>query len=260
MSSNHGKFCWYELMTTDTEAAKRFYGELVGWKVQPVEMPGMDYAMWQKPGGGEIGGVSTLPPEAAAMGAPPHWLLHVAVDEVDGAVAKARDLGAQVHVPPTDIPGYGRFAVLADPQGGTFGVYKGNQDYEATGVDQALGGISWHELMTSDLEGAKKFYTALFGWKETATMDMGPEMGTYWMFGHTDKSYGGMMKRSPQMPVTAWVAYVTVPDTRKVVERVPQLGGQVLYGPQEVPGGGIVAMGLDPQGAAFAVYSEDKKA
>lgn len=255
MSDNHGKFCWYELLTSDVAGAKAFYTSLIGWGVEDMPVGDMQYSMWTKPGGGMVGGVSPLPDEAKRMGAPPHWMAHIAVDELDGTVAKARDLGAKVLVPPTPIPNMGAYAVLADPQGAVFGIYKGADEQPVADMDQTMGGISWHELVTSDVEGAKAFYCALFGWKETSSMDMGPEMGAYWMFGHTEKSYGGVMKRPAGASVSAWILYTTVPDTDATLKRIPELGGQVLNGPHEVPGGGRVGVAMDPQGAAFAVYS-----
>ncbi|HWV39879.1 MAG TPA: VOC family protein [Vulgatibacter sp.] len=114
-----GRFVWYELLTTDTEGAKSFYTDLIGWKVKH-DPDGYDE--WRV-GEGSIGGVMELPTDARAGGASPFWLGYVAVKDVDAAADQAAKLGGRVHRAPADIPGVGRFAVLADPQGAHFGIF-----------------------------------------------------------------------------------------------------------------------------------------
>ena len=122
MSDNDtGRFVWYELMTTDPQAAIAFYGEVIGWKAQPFE--GGPYTMWVG-SQGPLGGTMPLPEPAKKMGAPPHWMAHVEVADVDQSAARARELGGHVYVEPQDIPTIGRFAVIADPQGASISIFK----------------------------------------------------------------------------------------------------------------------------------------
>jgi len=118
-----------------------------------------------------------------------------------------------------------------------------------------LGEFSWRELATTDWEAAWAFYSELFGWQEADRMDMG-EAGIYQMFHRGAQPLGGFYNRPPEMPVSAWLNYVRVPDAFAAAKKVTELGGTVLNGPMEVPGGGFIAQCLDPQGAAFAVHSE----
>lgn len=116
-----GAFCWIELGTSSQEAAKDFYGKLFGWSFLDNEMgPRMTYTEWIL-GDAPIGGMMAMPSGAQT---PPHWLPYFAVADCDAAASKAAALGAKTYVPPTDIPGTGRFAVLADPQGATFAIYR----------------------------------------------------------------------------------------------------------------------------------------
>jgi predicted enzyme related to lactoylglutathione lyase len=115
----HGAFSWCELLTTDVDAAKRFYGTLFGWTLEDVNMTGTTYTL-VKTGEQGIGGIMQTPPQAA--GAPPHWGAYVTVDDVDATAGKAVELGAKICVPPTDIPNVGRFCVLQDPQGAAISV------------------------------------------------------------------------------------------------------------------------------------------
>lgn len=114
-----GAFSWCELMTTDPASATEFYGTLFGWKVEAMNM-GMPYHVI-KVGEAGIGGIMGMAPGAPAS-MPPVWVPYVTVADVDALVKKVASLGGKVHVPPTDIPTVGRFAVIADPQGATLNV------------------------------------------------------------------------------------------------------------------------------------------
>lgn len=259
MSDDHGKFCWYELSTTDVEAAKGFYGALIGFGTHAASMPGMEYAMWLKPGTQDaIGGVSPLAEGAREAGAPPNWMLYIHVDDIDATFGEALSLGATAFVPVSVIPGFGRFALLTDPQGAAFALYQGEEPQPIPEPDGSHGSAVWHELMTSDLDGAAAFYGALFGWTEIEALDLG-EMGPYRMFGPARPgapALAGMMARSPEMPQSSWMVYFHVPSADEAAARVPELGGTVVLGPQEIPGGGRIVTLIDPQGALVSVHSD----
>ena len=196
MESNAGRFVWYELMTTDTAAATAFYKDVVGWTTQVFGEGGASnmppYTMWVA-SQGPLGGVFPLPDKAKAMGAPPHWMAHVEVANVDETVARAKGLGAQVYVEPNDIPTVGRFAVIADPQGASISVFKPASAMAPHDTMKA-GEFNWNELVTTDHKAALAFYSELFGWEKTSSFDMGA-MGEYLMFGQKGKTYGGMMTK-----------------------------------------------------------------
>lgn len=110
----HGFFNWNELMTTDVEAAKKFYGALAGWTFEKMDNPEMDYYC-AKSGETMTAGIMGQPKEAQAM--PPMWGGYITVDNVDESAAQAEALGGKVIIPLTDIPTVGRFCVILDPQG-----------------------------------------------------------------------------------------------------------------------------------------------
>jgi predicted enzyme related to lactoylglutathione lyase len=101
-------------MTTDEEGAKTFYGKLFGWQFEAMPMNDMTYHVFRSDGD-ETGGIMAIPPEAE--GHPPTWGAYVTVDDVDVSIKLTEELGGKVHVPPMDIPGVGRFAMIQDPQG-----------------------------------------------------------------------------------------------------------------------------------------------
>jgi len=252
-----GRFCWYELMTTDPDAAPGFYGPITGWGTAPFDGAGEEpYTMWMN-GETPIGGLMRLPQEAIDDGAPPHWLVHISTPDLGATAEKAERLGAEVLMR-MSIPEVGDFAIVRDPQGAVFSAYQPAGDAPGHDGPPAVGEFSWNELATESREGAWAFYSELFGLQETDRMDMG-DMGIYQMWGRGAHPLGGMMDRPPQMPVSAWLFYVRVPDAAAAAEKVKELGGQVLNGPMEVPGGDMVAQCMDPAGAAFAVHSLAKR-
>ncbi len=112
-----GSMCWNELATTDTARAGAFYSALFDWTAATQPMGATVYTLFTAHGAAR-GGMMAI---AASWGAvPPHWLLYFAVSDCDGSTALAQSLGGAVRVPPTDAPGVGRFAILADPQGAAF--------------------------------------------------------------------------------------------------------------------------------------------
>jgi len=115
-------WCWNELNTRDTDKAASFYRHVFEW--EPAKVEGMDYAEW-KNNGATIGGMMAMP-DMVPADVPAHWLVYFAVADTDATVAAAGKAGGSTIVPPTDIVP-GRFAVLADPAGATFGVIKMSQ-------------------------------------------------------------------------------------------------------------------------------------
>jgi predicted enzyme related to lactoylglutathione lyase len=254
-NSNNGLFVWYEHLTKDPKAAIAFYTDVVGWKTQPFGEGG-DYVMWVG-GQGPLGGVMKLPDEAAQMGAPPHWMAHVQVADVDATAALAKKLGGKVYKDPADIPTVGRFAIIADPQGAVISTFKPSSDMTVHDTTKPQE-FCWNELLTSDSVAAVKFYSELFGWKVLQEMEMGP-MGTYRIFG-VEKQLGGMMttpKGGPMPPM--WLYYVDVADLDAAIGRATKKGAKVMNGPMDVPGGGRIAQMMDPQGAAFALHQSPKR-
>lgn len=246
-------FVWYELMTTDAKAAEAFYRQVVPWKTQDANQPGMDYTLLLS---GEVptAGLMALPKEACDAGARPGWVGYIGVDNVDTYVGRVSKAGGAVHMPPTDIPNIGRFAVVADPQGAAFCLFTPKDEMPRPEGAAATGTIGWHELMAVDGEKAFDFYAGLFGWTKGDAMDMGA-MGRYQLFAAGGEPIGGMMNKMADMPMPFWNYYIRVESVGAAMERLKTAGGTVINGPMEVPGGDWIVQGLDPQGAVFSLLS-----
>jgi predicted enzyme related to lactoylglutathione lyase len=249
-----GRFVWHELATTDPDAAAAFYPKVAGWTVGPSQND-PSYRYWMNRGK-PVGGLMLLPEQAKNMGAPSNWLPYVAVPDVVATTRQAVALGARTYVEPKDIPGVGKFAVLADPQGATFAVYRGAAEQGGHDGAPNMGEFSWHELMTTDAAAAWEFYHTLFGWVKSTAMDMGPGAGVYQMFDRAGRMIGGMYNKPANVPAPPhWLSYTRVPSADTVAAQVPKMGGRVLNGPMDIPGGDRIVMCMDPQGAAFAVHA-----
>ncbi len=246
-----GKFVWYELTTSNAFAAESFYRDIVGWSARDSGMTNFKYTLFSV-GETPMAGLVQFPPDVPQAQIPPSWLGYIGVDDVDAKVAEAEKLGAKVHHAPTDIPDIGRFAVLADPQGAAFALFKPN----GTGASLAPmtpGTISWNELHTKDAKNALDFYSALFGWQQIQAMDMGPA-GSYHIFGNENTPMGiGGMFNDPEARHPHWLYYFVTADIDAAVARVKTAGGKIVREPTEVPGGAWVIHGQDPQGALFAL-------
>lgn len=246
------KFIWYDLTTPDMQASADFYAHVVGWNVRDSGMPGGAYSLLSA-NGIDVGGLMPPPP---GMDMPPVWTGYVYSADVDRDAARAATLGGRICSPASDIPGVGRFAVLADPSGAVFIAFKPNATEEPKPVpDGTPGHIGWRELMSADWQKDFAFYEALFGWKKTQAMDMGP-MGTYQLFETGPGQTGGMMTKPAGDPTPPhWNYYLNVDAMAAGIARAKAKGGKVLMEPMEVPGGGFACNCIDPQGAMFSLFS-----
>lgn len=246
-----GNFFWYELVTTDTQAAATFYNDVIGWNTQDSGVPGANYTLFRVKDQG-VAGLMAIPSEAGGQGMHPFWIGYVAVDDVPLAVDRIVNAGGKLHRDPVEIPGVIYFAPVSDPQGTGFIVGKGlSQDPTAPLPPGTPGTVGWHELYTTDWEAAFDFYHDQFGWTRDRAFDMGP-MGTYQLFATagTD-AVGGMMNKPDNIPLPQWGFYFNVASIDAAAERVRAGGGQVLNGPMEVPDGNWIIQCRDPQGATF---------
>ena len=261
--SDVGNFIWYELMTTDADGAKAFYDQVVGWNIEAQSQFPNGYRMIGRSDGKFAGGVLPLTDEMQQYGAHPTWLGYIYVENVDGSVAAIERDGGKALMPAFDIPNIGRVAMVADPSGAPFYIMKPTppaNEPEAKSdlfsVDQPQR-VRWNELSSSDDDGAVAFYTRHFRWKQEGAMPMG-EMGDYRFIYANGVRVGAIMRKPPQRPVSTWTYYIGVDDIDRAAEAVTAGGGQILFGPMEIPGGEYSLNGMDPQGAAFGLVGPRK--
>jgi predicted enzyme related to lactoylglutathione lyase len=244
-----GEFCWADLGTKNTAAAKKFYRGIFGWQVKDHPMAGGGiYSMLQIKGQ-EICALYPMSPEQKKAKRAPMWLPYITVANVDRTIKKAKAAGATLCMGPVDVPGAGRMAVLQDPTGPVFALWqaKGNL---GTKLKETPGTVCWHDLSTPDTAVAGKFYTKVFGWK-IKTMDFSGN--SYHLFNLGKKGIGGMWPYALPKHGPAWFTYWGVKNCAKTVAKVKRLGGKVLLGPITVPNACTFAIIRDPQGASLGV-------
>lgn len=246
-------FCWIELLTEDIDAARDFYGRVIGWTEAPA--PGdrgyRIFSAAQIP----VAGLMRLPDEAKGQGARPSWMGYISCGDIDAEVAAVAAAGGKIWRAPETLADIGRFAVVSDPLGAAYCLWQDMGAQKPAEVPPMTPGhVGWHELFTENVDAAMDFYAARYGWTKTQDLDMGP-MGVYRLFATGGMAVGGMMKRPEQIPQAFWGYYFVVDALDAAIERVEQAGGTKLMGPAEVPGGAWIAQFFDPQGAYFALVA-----
>jgi uncharacterized protein len=249
---------WSDMATPDIEAAAAFYGDLLGWQVvegpRAAEVGGYRRA---ESDGDEVAGMLPL----MAEGQPSAWVTHIAVADIEATLDLVKENGGGVISEPMDVMGWLTFAIVSDPTGAVFGVTQPAEFNGAERVNDA-GSMVWNELNTRDPEGAKAFYGAVFGW-EANEMKMerpagvsGPEVYVEWKRAGDGHSVGGMMDITGMVPEEVpahWLTYFGVDDTDAAVEKVKAAGGDVMFGPVDIPAGRFAIVTDPVGGASFAV-------
>ncbi|MBI3278278.1 MAG: VOC family protein [Acidobacteria bacterium] len=248
-SHPRGSFCWFELGTTDQNAAKEFYGSLLGWSAKDSAIgPDEVYTIFSLQGR-DTAGCYTLRPDMRAQGVPPHWLPYVAVADADESAAKVVPAGGKVVAPPFDVMELGRMAVLQDPSGAVFAIWQPRK-HRGTGIKEVPGTFCWADLMTPAQEGAVQFYQALFGWRAEA----GEDNSGYLHIKNGDEYIGGIPPAGNPNAPPHWQLYLLVQDCDASTARAKEAGAKVYMGPTSMEGVGRWSVVADPQGAVVALF------
>ncbi|HMD52436.1 MAG TPA: VOC family protein, partial [Solirubrobacteraceae bacterium] len=189
------------------------------------------------------------PAQQRDAGVPPMWNSYVSVASADESAERARELGADVHVPPFDVSEAGRMAIVRDPQGAFFELWQPNEHVGA-GLVNAPGALVWNELASPDPAASASFYGGLFGWTTEPFEGMGE---TYLSIKNGEASAGGIRSLTPPGAPPNWLVYFATDDIDEALRLVERLGGVSLAGPTRIPVG-TVALVTDAQGAVFALY------
>jgi predicted enzyme related to lactoylglutathione lyase len=254
--------CWIDTTQPDPEAAVAFYGDLFGWQfedVMPAESPARYFVA--RLAGGDVAAVSSVPQGAPAVAV---WNTYVWVADADETAAKVRAAGGSVLSEPMDVGDAGRMGVFADPAGAAFSAWQAKQHRGAAVVNEP-GSLNFNDLHTNDVDGARAFYGAVFGWDLLG--------GAMWAL----PAYGDFLEaRTPgfrervaefgapprfeevvatRVPLSGdepahWGVTIAVEDADAIANRAAELGGKVLVPPVDAPWVRTTVI-ADPQGATF---------
>lgn len=236
---------------TDVEAAKAFYSALFGWSTAdagPPEETG-GYGFFTTADGKMIAGYG--PQQNPG---PPSWTTYVIVPSADDVADKVRMAGGNVVVEPMDVMDAGRMAVFTDAEGAFISAWQPGQHKGAQVVRDA-GAFTWCELRSRDVEGAKVFYSSVFGWDAETSGEDGPM--PYTEFKVDGESVAGMMEMTSEFPAEVpphWLVYVEVADTAESLAKAQELGAAVQVPVVAFPGGTFAVIS-DPQGAALGIMT-----
>lgn len=240
-----GEFCWINILTPQPDAAREFFGKLLGWNF--FEMPGVGHGV--NVGSSNIGGLFDNNGPNMPPGLPPCIGVMVKVESVEATAKKVESLGGKAK-PPMDIFDQGRMVECYDPNGANIDMWEPKKG-PGTDVDATLHGApSWFETITSDVERAKKFYTSLFGW--TAESMPMPDF-EYTSFKLDGAPVAGMMPIMPHMGniPSHWGVYFTVKNADETAKLAAELGGSLCIPPMDIPNIGRFCGLTSPQGVMF---------
>lgn len=249
-----GRFGWPELVTSDLDAAIRFYASLLGWSAREAPMDGGRYVLFSL-GGRDTAAGYELSETMRAQGTAPHWGDYVMVADADAAAARVKTAGGTVIAGPFDVADLGRMVAAADPSGATFQLWEARR-FPGIGVANEPGALGWKQLNVRDPEPAKRFYADVFGWsaQEVPAANGAP----YTMWSLPDGPVAGMLPMPPDVPPEArahWLTYFVVADVDAAHAQALAQGARSFVAPRVVHGGGTIAVIADPQGAKVGLMS-----
>ncbi len=225
MVNSHGRFVWYELITTDVPAAMAFYTKVMGWSVCDASVPGKACILFSD-GRASVSGLTQLPDDAREMGATPTWIGYVGVDDVDATADRITRLGGTVHVPPMDASGISRFAIFGDPQTARLALFKWLKPGQQQPTEpDARGHVGWHELMAGELgEGVGLLQRPL----RLAKRGRGHrDTDGCQLFSAGGQTIGGMLSKPPAIPAPFWLYDFNVGDIDATAQRVKAGGAEL---------------------------------
>lgn len=247
----YGKFVWFDLVTSDVEAAKSFYGDLFDWKFSDLAEGDVRYTVIEN-GSRMIAGIA--PSDDADDGASESlWIGSISVPDVDRAAEQTSDAGGVVHDPPQELPDRGRTTFVTDPQGAAVAFLRANGG-DPPDREPAAGDFGWVELWTTNIAGSLAFYVSL-GYTAGGLQIRGDE--PYRVLKVAGEPQAGVVPLERGDAGSGWLAYVAVDDLFVTLERTVALGGQVVVEPDPEFAEGQAAVIVDPMGAALAVFVQE---
>ncbi|MEU7857345.1 VOC family protein [Nonomuraea sp. NPDC049141] len=239
--------CWVDLSSTDVEASVRFYDEVFGWRAEMIDDPAAGGYGQFTYDGKKVAGVGPVFGE----GMPATWNTYITTEDAAATADRVRNAGGTVVMEPMQVFEEGTMAVFQSPDGSFVSIWEAGRHQGAELVNEPTS-FCWNELVTRDVAGAERFYSAVFGWTPHL-QEMEGVKYTEWHAG--DASIAGMIEMAPQYPPETpshWMTYFAVADLDATVSAAERAGATILVGAMDAPPGRF-AMLTDPQGAALSV-------
>jgi len=241
---------WVDLMTTDPEGARAFYGALFGWEFEVDPNPETGNYTMCRLRGKNVAGMGGQP---VTGGMPTVWATYFAADDADKIAERITEHGGKILMAPMDVMDAGRMTMAADLEGAMFGAWQAGRHTGAELVNEP-GTFTWNELRTRDLDGSTAFYGEVFGlrWEDYGTGGEGPR---YKVASTAAGVVAGAMEMGPEFPAGVpahWLTYFAVADTAATAAKATDLGGTIQVPVTDSPQGPLAVLN-DPQGGMFAI-------
>lgn len=245
-----GAPCWVDLMTSDKNAATKFYSGLFGWTFETGDEEKYGGYVTARKDGKTVAGL--MQKQEEQLGMPDTWSTYLYTEDAAATATAVTANGGQVYMEPTDVPEQGHMAIFGDASGASVGVWQPREmkGYELTAEP---GAPAWHELHTKDYTAAVKFYEDVFAW-DTDVMSDAPGM-RYTTLGAGDDAKAGIFDAAAHLPSevpSTWHVYFAVEKADETIEKAVSLGGSIVDGPDDTPFGRLATL-TDPTGALFKI-------
>lgn len=241
-----GTPCWADVAVPDVPAALAFYGAVLGWEFTDLGEQFGHYTL-AKVGGRDAAAIGGLQDPAQ----PAAWTLYLATDDADATAKAVEAHGGTVLVPPMQIPGNGRMAIVLDAAGAAVGLWESGAMTGAQVVNEA-GGLVWEDARLTDAAAGQRFYTDVFGYTYDAVPGAPDDYATFSVGGEIAGGIGGMMD-APDGTPSHWLVYFMVADVDAAVTAAEAGGGSAPMPATDTPFGRMAVI-TDPFGATLALH------
>lgn len=241
-----GKFVWHNLVTGEGEAARQFYAALFDWEFDIKDDGRYSVISYR---GRNLGGILDVSKDGNVPKSA-HWLSAVSVPDLDASLAAVKSAGGKQLEAPIDVPGIGRVVTVEDSDGAVLHLLS-PADGDPPDVEPPVHTWLWHELLANHADRAKAFYETAFGYR-VEPLEENPR-ADYQVLWSAGRPRAGILQNPFEKTRSAWVPYVRVDDPATYAERVPELGGRVVFAPRPDVRDGTLALILDPSGAPVAL-------
>ena len=242
---------YVELSSPDQRAAEEFYGQLLGWDFDDVDMGAAGVYLAAKVGGESVAGIAGQLPHL--VGHPAYWVVYLTVDDLDATLARVGPAGGTVEAGPFDVMSRGRIARIQEPTGARVNLWQAGETIGSVRVNEP-GCPIWHELTTPDVATATRFYSDVLDvtWESMPTAS-GEDYTCLIVDG---RAVAGAAPPRTEGAAPHWDVYFNVEDCDATVTRAVELGAESRVPPYDVPGVGRISMLRDPQGAVLGLLQD----
>lgn len=241
-----GKFVWHNLVTNDGEAAREFYGELLGWEFDVKDEGRYSVILYE---GKNLGGIlDTSKQDEPSEGG--RWLSAMSVANLDASLAAVAEAGGKQLEAPIEVSGVGSVVTVEDSDGARLHLLA-SSGADPPDIEPPVHTWLWHELLSNDAGRVTKFYETAFGYRVEA-LQKKPD-SDYRVLWSSGGARAGILQNPFEKTRSTWIPYVRVDDPATLAQRASELGGRVIIAPRPDVREGTLALVVDPSGAPLAL-------